>query len=82
MNVNVNCMDPATAHRVSYGTMCNILHVELGLVKKLEGWVPKLLSEDQKKKRVRNCTEYVAAVNPCSGSMLDNIVSAVSYHTP
>jgi hypothetical protein len=39
-------------------------------------------SEDQKKKRVRNWSEYVAAVNPCSVSMLDNIVSVVSYHTP
>jgi hypothetical protein len=42
------CMDLATAHGVSYGTMHNILHQELGLVKKSARWVPKLLSEDQK----------------------------------
>ncbi len=30
----VKCMDLATAHSVSYGTMQNILHKELGLVKK------------------------------------------------
>jgi hypothetical protein len=44
----VKCMDLATAHGVSYGTMQNILHKELGLVKKSARWVPKLLSEDQK----------------------------------
>jgi hypothetical protein len=45
-NVNaerqVTCMDLATVHGVSYGTMHNILHEELGLVKKLAHWVPKL----------------------------------------
>jgi hypothetical protein len=38
------CMDLTTAHGVSYGTMQNILHDELGLVKKSVRWVPKLLS--------------------------------------
>jgi histone-lysine N-methyltransferase SETMAR len=53
-NVNadrrVRCMDLATAHGVSYGTMHNILHQELGLVKNSARWVPKLLSEDQKRR--------------------------------
>ncbi len=40
----VMCMDLATAHGVSYGTMHNILHQELGLVKKSARWAPKLLS--------------------------------------
>jgi histone-lysine N-methyltransferase SETMAR len=48
--------------------------------------LPKLLSEDQKKKRVRICTEFVAAVRRGSMAMLDNIVmmdeTMVSYHTP
>ncbi len=59
-NVNaariVTCIDLATAHGVSYGTMHSILHDELGLVKKLAQWVPKLLSEEQKKERIRICT--------------------------
>jgi hypothetical protein len=33
------CRDLATAHGVSYGTMHNILHVELGLSKKSARWV-------------------------------------------
>ncbi len=59
-NVNADCiftcMDLVTAHGVSYGTMHNILHDELGLVKKLARWVPKLLSEEQKKEQIRICT--------------------------
>jgi [histone H3]-lysine36 N-dimethyltransferase SETMAR len=76
----------ATVHGVSYGSMHNILHKSLGLVKKSARWVPKLLSDDQKQERVRVCTEFVAAVNRRSLSMLDNIVTMdetmVSYHTP
>jgi histone-lysine N-methyltransferase SETMAR len=82
----VKCMDLATAHGVSYGTMHNILHKELGLVKKSARWVPKLLSEDQKKERVRICTDFVAAIHRRSMAMLDNIITMdetmVSYHTP
>jgi histone-lysine N-methyltransferase SETMAR len=66
--------------------MHNILHQELGLVKKSARWVPKLLSEDHKKERVRICTEFVAAVHRRSMAMMDNIVmmdeTMVSYHTP
>jgi histone-lysine N-methyltransferase SETMAR len=82
----VTCMDLATAHGVSYGTMHNILHQELGLVKKSARWLPKLLSEDQKKERVRICAEFIAAVHHRSMAMMDNIVTMdetmVSYHTP
>jgi hypothetical protein len=82
----VTCMDLATAHDVSYGTMHNILHEELGLLKKSLRWVPKPLSEDQKKERVRICTDFVATVNCRSMVMLDIIVTMdetmVSYHTP
>jgi hypothetical protein len=59
-NVNADCiftcMDLVTAHGVSYGTIHNNLHDELGLVKKLARWVPKLLSEEQKKEGIRICT--------------------------
>jgi histone-lysine N-methyltransferase SETMAR len=76
----------ASSHGVSYGTMFKILHDDLGLVKKSARWVPKLLSDDQKKERVRTCTEFVAAVNRRSMAMLDRIVTMdetmVSYHTP
>ncbi len=53
---------------------------------KLACQVPKLLSEEQKKERVRICTDFVAAMHRRSMVMLDNIilrdVSVVSYHTP
>jgi hypothetical protein len=79
-------MDLATTHGVSYGTMHNTLHDELGLVKKSMQWVPKLLSEEKKKERVRICMDSVTAVHHCSMSMFDNIFIMdkimVSYHTP
>jgi histone-lysine N-methyltransferase SETMAR len=71
---------------VSSGTISNILHAELGLVKKSARWVPKLLSEDQKKERVRSCNSFIHMLQKKSLSMLDQIVtmdeSAVSFHTP
>ena len=76
----------AAAHGVSYGTMHNILYKSLGLVKKSARWVPKLLSDDQKKERVRVCKDFIAAIHRRSLSMLDDIVNMdktmVSYHTP
>jgi hypothetical protein len=56
------------------GTMYNILHNNLGLVKKSARLVPKLLSEEQKKERVKICTDFVASMHGHSMSMLDNIV--------
>jgi hypothetical protein len=55
-NCHMSCMD--TAHRISYGTMHNILHEELGLVKKLVRWVSKLLNEDRSKSEI--CMDFVA----------------------
>jgi hypothetical protein len=82
----IMCRDLASAHGVSFGTMHNILHVELGLVKKSAHWVPKLLSPEQKEERVWICTEFVAAVGRSSVAMLDQIITMdktmVSYHTP
>jgi hypothetical protein len=66
--------------------MHNILHEELGLVKKSARWVPKLLSESHKKEWVRICMDFVAAIHCPSMAMLDNIVmmdeTMVSYHMP
>jgi hypothetical protein len=82
----ITCRDLATAHGVSFGTMHNILHEKLGLVKKSACWVPKLLSTEQKEERVRICRELVAAIDRSSMMMLDQIImmdeTMVSYHTP
>jgi hypothetical protein len=82
----ITCRELASAHGVSFGTMHNILHMELGLVKKSARWVPKLLSPEQKEERVRICTEFVAAVECSSMAMLDQIITIdetmVSYNTP
>ncbi len=40
----VSIQDLARVHGTSYGTISRILHSQLGLVKKLAWWVPKLLS--------------------------------------
>ena len=47
-NAPANIKDLALAHGVSCGTIVNILHEDLGLIKKSARWVPKLLSEAQK----------------------------------
>ncbi len=75
----------AVAHGVGVGTIHRILHEDLGLEKKSARWVPKLLSQDQKIQRVKDCRDF-AAVHRHSFAMLDNIVTMgetmVSYHTP
>ena len=53
--------DLLTANEVSIGTIYNILHDDLGLIKKSARWVPKLLNEEQKQERVRICTNFIAA---------------------
>ena len=58
----VSIEDLAGAHGVSYGTIFNIIHDDLGLVKKSARWVPKLLSREQMLERVRISTNFVAAV--------------------
>ena len=57
----VSIEDLAGAHGVSYGTIFNIIHDDLGLVKKSARWVPKLLSREQMLERVRISTNFVAA---------------------
>jgi histone-lysine N-methyltransferase SETMAR len=76
----------ARAHGVSTRTIHATLHGDLHLSKKSARWVPKLLSDDKKKERVRTSEEFLKLVRRHSLSMLDNIVtmdeSAVSFHTP
>jgi histone-lysine N-methyltransferase SETMAR len=65
--------------------MHNILHEELGLVKKSAHWMPKRFSMEQKEERVRISSEFIAAVNHSFMTMLDQIITMdetmVSYHT-
>ena len=71
---------------LSVTTIYRILKDDLGLVKKSARWVPKLLSDEQKKERVQRCEEFLKLVRRRSKAVLSNIVtmdeSAVSFHTP
>jgi hypothetical protein len=69
--------------------MHKILHDKLVVCEEANAIVRKLLkllSEEQKKEKVRICTDFVSAVHRCSMSTLDNTVmmdeTMVSYHTP
>ena len=76
-NQRISVKEFASSHDVSNGTISNIIHEDLELVKKSARWVPKLLSEDQKLERASTCTKSL--------SILDNIVamkSMVSFHIP
>jgi histone-lysine N-methyltransferase SETMAR len=76
----------ALAHGVSKNTIHNTLKEDLNLSKKLARWVPKLLTEEMKKERVRTSEAFLAMIRHRSKAMLENIVtmdeSAVSFHTP
>jgi hypothetical protein len=50
------------AFDTSAGTILNIIHDDLGLVKKSARWVPKLLSPDQMEKRVETLAAFVQLV--------------------
>jgi hypothetical protein len=50
------------AINTSAGTIFNIIHDDLGLVKKSARWVPKLLSPDQMEKRVETLAAFVQLV--------------------
>ena len=43
---------------MSYGTIYNILHDDLGLEKLSARWVPKLLSQEQKQARVETSMAF------------------------
>jgi histone-lysine N-methyltransferase SETMAR len=74
----------AKAHGVSKRTINLTLRHDLNLTKKSARWVPKLLTEEMKKERVRTSELFLAMVRRRSMSLLDNIVtmdeSAVSFH--
>jgi hypothetical protein len=76
----------AADHGVCLRTICQIFKEDLGLEKKSECWLPKLLSEKHKKERMRISKEFVATIQRCGLSMLDNIVTMdetmVSYYAP
>ncbi len=76
----------AKAFNVASGTIFNIIHNDLGLVKKSARWVPKLLSPNQMEKRVETSAAFVQLVQEKGRGILSRIVtmdkSAVSMHTP
>jgi hypothetical protein len=76
----------ARAHGISKRTINLTLRHDLNLTKKSARWVPKLLTEEMKKERVRTSKFFLAMVRRRSLSLLDNIVtmdeSTVSFHIP
>ncbi len=70
----------------SRGTIQNVLHNDLGLVKKSARWVPKLLSDGQKEERARLAADFKMKVEMNGQAWLKSIVtmdeSAVALHTP
>lgn len=52
----------AEEHDCGYGTMHDILHLDLNLVKKSARWVPKLLSPEQMQKRVDCATDFLKLI--------------------
>ena len=73
-------------HAVSLETIISVLHKDLGLSKKSARWVPKLLSDEQKQKRIECSQAFVSRYMREGTTFLDKIVtmdeSAVAYHTP
>ena len=73
-------------HAVSVGTIYNVLHGDLGLSKKSARWVPKLLSDEQKRVRIQCSRAFVDRYEREGDAFLDKIItmdeSAVAYHTP
>ena len=71
---------------VSYGTIFNILHDDLGLEKLSARRVPKLLTEEQKQERMKTSMAFIKMVRMKGLPVLDKIVtmdeSSVSFHTP
>ena len=85
-NRRLNIRKLAQKTHVSYGTIHNILHKDLGMSKKSARWVPKLLTEDQKRERARISQEFLELVEREEEEVLGKILtideSMVSLHTP
>ena len=71
---------------VSYGTIFNILHDDLGLEKLSARWVPRLFTEEQKQERMKTSMAFIMMVRMKGLAVLDKIItmdeSSVSFHTP
>ena len=82
----ISMEDLALMIGISKGTIHNILHLDLNLTKKSARWVPKLLSLEQRQRRVELAEEFVRRAGTNPGAFLGSIVtmdkSAVSFHTP
>jgi hypothetical protein len=70
----------------SFGTIIHILHIVLGLVKKFAYWMSKLLSQGQKKERVR-CSKAIINLiqnhrKPILGFVITMDKLTTSLHNP
>jgi hypothetical protein len=76
----------ARAYGVSKRTINLTLRHNLNLTKNSARWVPKLLTDEMKKERVRTSDLFLVMIGRRSMLLLDNIVTmdelAVSFHTP
>jgi hypothetical protein len=64
----------AAIHGLTYSTVQSILTDDLGLVKKSARWVPKkLLTVDQKEKRVEMSREFLQLIQRQSMAVLDKL---------
>ena len=86
-NRRVAIADLADQFEFEYGTMHDLLHDDLNLVKKSARWVPKLLTVDQMETRVECAKEFLNLVGKGSSrSKLHRIITMdetmVSLHTP
>ena len=60
---------------VSYGSACSIVHQELGLSKICARWIPHLLTEEQKKERVRICRLWLAEFEPTGPKRFSDVAT-------
>jgi hypothetical protein len=69
----------------SFETINHIPHKELGLVQKSPRWMSKLLSQDQKKEKVRSTKAFIKLIQNQGKVILGNIIImdelVVSFHT-
>lgn len=65
----------AAALGLSHGTVHLILTKDLGLVKKISGWLPRLLSAEQKKQKMKMAKAFIKAEFQQSKAFLKSIVA-------
>jgi hypothetical protein len=82
----LNVDEIAREVEVSKATVWQALHNDLGLVKKSARWVPKHLTDDHKKSRIRCAKAFLKAQSKKGKAFLDTIVSMVetnvAFYTP